>query len=484
MSARQKFLLLALLVLHVLPLWLYPLVPSQDGPSHLYNTVIFNDLLWNSESFFGSFYEINWRPFPNWTFTILASVLCPMLSILTAEKIILTLYLVGFVCATFYFVRSINAEKTILGFGAFLFGYNWFLWMGFYNFCLSVPLALFVIGYGIRHRGVMHPLRVVLMAILLLLLYFSHVVSFAVALLVLGFLYGCFGQKRLRSLGELGLCAFPSLIVFVAYLAGRPRVAEPVYRTPIPWLAANTFSFKIGPWFGGMEWVWFVALWLVLGTWLVLTCAQLGRWQTEERIWWMVVGMMLALSLLVPHNFLGGSAFNERLALFFGLFLLAALSIRAWTLPISWLTGAFMVLVVVQLVYIHICFLEWNRRLEPFRKAAAHIEPGVRLLPLMFAANVVGFYVNPLLHADSCILMEKRCASPTNYEGYRSYFPVRYKDGAPLASSAEWFDPQSYLQRDLAKYYEYVLLWNSPEKALKGFDGVFADGDVQLLKRR
>ena len=88
LSTKGKIAAALLLFLYLLPLWVHPFFPSQDGPSHLYNSVVFTELLWNPKSFFSLFYEINARPYPNWTFTLLASVFHPLLPIGIVEKLI------------------------------------------------------------------------------------------------------------------------------------------------------------------------------------------------------------------------------------------------------------------------------------------------------------------------------------------------------------------------------------------------------------
>lgn len=487
MSTKGKTAAALLLFLYLLPLWVYPLFPSQDGPSHLYNTVVFTDLLWNPRSFFSIFYEINARPFPNWTFTALATVLYPLLPIVVVEKLILSAYLGGLVLAGFYFVRSIDTEKTPLGLGFFLFGYNWFLLMGFYNFCLSMPLALFVIGYGLRHRGVLNPRRLVLMAVLFLLLYFSHLVSFGVAALALLVAFGCFGQRRLYALGQLAVSAIPALVCGLWNYSGGTHADTPVYWLPVNLHAANTITFKIGPLFRFGEAIWFAALWCVLGFCLYRTVRSSRPAKTEDRIVWGFVAVAVALCWFVPYNLLGGTSLNDRFALYVGLFLIAAISWKALEPSKNLLFVAFTVLVAAQLLYLHISFRQWNQQLAPFTRAAQHIDPQVRVLPLLFSENVVGFYANPLLHADSHALLQKRGVSPCNYEAYLDHFPAVYNTNAPLPAPVNWHQPRSFLERDMAKHYEFVLLWDAEESVLRHstlrpFREVFAEGKLKLLK--
>jgi hypothetical protein len=492
-SRPQKLAFALLLFLYLLPIWLYPLFPSQDGPSHLYNTVIFSEVLTNPQGFFAQFYELNLRPFPNWTFTVLASLLWPLLPLLVVEKIILSAYLVGFVCAAFYLFRSINTEKTVLGFGAFLLGYNWFLLMGFYNFSLSLPLALFTIGYYLRHRRVIRGRRIAVVILLFVALYFSHIVSCAVTGMVLLLFCGLFGQARLRALLEVAIGGSAAGMLFALNLSLRAgtEAKDPLFRLPIADLLQFVASLRIGPWFERWEWVWIALLWVVLGVWIAGSFSQTIRHTSEERPWWLAAAVMLCLALALPNTALGGTALNERLALFVGLFLLPTLSLRGWKWPRSWLVVAFGVLVALQLAYIHYSFREWNRRLEPFQRVAADIPARTKVLPLIFEHNVAGKLANPFLHADGYALAATFGVTPTNYEGYKDYFPVRYRRDVNLAGPGDWWQPSAFLERDMARHYDAVLVWGADaatlsHPALRGFRKTSerAGGKLLLLKRQ
>ncbi|MSR64634.1 MAG: hypothetical protein EXS18_02505 [Verrucomicrobiae bacterium] len=489
MNSKERIAALVLTALYLVPIWLYPVFPTQDGPSHLYNSVIFSDLLWSSEGFFHKVYEINWAPFPNWTFTLLSSLMYPLLPIEQVEKVVLSIYLVSFIGAIFYLVRSFDTEKTVIGFAGFLFAYNWFLWMGFYNFCLSLPLVLVTIGFAIRHRGFVYGQRLYLLMLMFLLLYFSHLVSFALTMGVLTLMFAGFGQKRGRALRQLLIAAAPALALFGIYYFAQPHSSATLYWAPGEYLAATFFSFKIGPWFNAWETVWLVAFWLVMGTWVFLTWRQFRDWGDEERSWWLVVAGTASLCIAMPNNLLGGTSLNERLAIFVGLFMLVTLSLKRWTFPKWWLGAALAVLVVAQLLYIHLVIRDWNRQLEPFQQLGRRIAHNSKVLPLIYADNVVGFFANPLLHADAIALAESHSVSPCNYEGFTGYFPVRYKSKSIIPVPDEWYKPDAFIECDLVKHYDYVIAWKATQSRLEApafskFTQVYASGDLVLLKHR
>ena len=58
---------------------------------------------------------------------------------------------------------------------------TWFLWIGFYNFYLGMALFPFVAGYYIRHASAMNLRRTALVTFGLVVLFFTHVMPFALA---------------------------------------------------------------------------------------------------------------------------------------------------------------------------------------------------------------------------------------------------------------------------------------------------------------
>jgi len=64
---HKRILIFVLLVLHVLPLWIFTYFPSQDGPAHIYNAYVlkvFHDA--EEGSLMRQYYQLNLTLFPNW----------------------------------------------------------------------------------------------------------------------------------------------------------------------------------------------------------------------------------------------------------------------------------------------------------------------------------------------------------------------------------------------------------------------------------
>src|SRR5260370_12005925 len=83
----RLYMLLA--VIAVVPIWSAHYFPTVDGPSHLYNSWLLQQLL-NGNHLVTQWYAIDWRPNPNWTGHIVLALLVSILPPPIAEKILVT----------------------------------------------------------------------------------------------------------------------------------------------------------------------------------------------------------------------------------------------------------------------------------------------------------------------------------------------------------------------------------------------------------
>ena len=76
LSVRRKRLVIALLiVLHILPLWVFKYFPSQDGPAHVYNSYVLSAFHDEDPTRLREYYKLNLTLFPNWSSHAFMSVL-------------------------------------------------------------------------------------------------------------------------------------------------------------------------------------------------------------------------------------------------------------------------------------------------------------------------------------------------------------------------------------------------------------------------
>ena len=180
-----KNLFIALLVIHVAPIWIFPYFPTQDGPAHVYNAKVLRDYHDTDNHEIREAYRLNLRLFPNWTshasMTALMYIVPPMI----AEKIFLTVTVALLPLSLCYLLGAIDRRHVLFSLVGFIFSHHNLLHMGFYNFALSVSLGLFTLGYWWKHRHDIHVRQIVVLNVLLVLTYVTHFGSYALLLAAL-----------------------------------------------------------------------------------------------------------------------------------------------------------------------------------------------------------------------------------------------------------------------------------------------------------
>ncbi|MFY9584004.1 MAG: hypothetical protein WAR21_05880 [Candidatus Acidiferrales bacterium] len=80
----QVILYMILLAAHLAVVWLLPFFPTQDGPSHVYNLVVYRDLL-HGKGAWDRFYVLNERSISNQGFFLIAYPLRSVLPIIQRD---------------------------------------------------------------------------------------------------------------------------------------------------------------------------------------------------------------------------------------------------------------------------------------------------------------------------------------------------------------------------------------------------------------
>ena len=185
--------------------------------NHVYNAYILKSYhdpaLYKTREVF----QLNLALFPNWISHLLMAGLMFIVPPLIAEKLLLTLCIVGVPLAFLYFLRSIDPDNTFYAWLGFLFSYHYLLHMGFYNFALSFALFFIVIGYWWRNRHVMTAERIGILYLMLIVLYFCHIVSYALSLAVIA-VVACLTLRRLRPVIICAGYMMPAGFLLLNYL--------------------------------------------------------------------------------------------------------------------------------------------------------------------------------------------------------------------------------------------------------------------------
>ena len=442
----ERALFWALVCACLVPVWLFPYYISQDGGSHLESANIL--LRYGSTPLYQKYLHLNWVPVPNWFGHVLEAALLAVFPPPVAEKVFVSLYVIGFALA----LRLIAGYR-----GAMLATpliLNCLVLYGFYNFLWSmVWLAAFAAVY----RWASWAVR----AALLVVIYFCHLFSSFVAGVV-GLL---FGWKRITVFAPVA-----GLMVWYVLRGDVSGAGSPV---PVPlsirWAAlcrGTTAAFSYAQFDQGVSTAYAVLLLLWCGWHL-----KNRRWN----VWALVAAVMFVVYLFAPPQAGTGGYILERCQVYvlLALALWAGMEEKRW----RWLPPAagavFTVLAVWNLAGYQ---RELNAELAEYLSVAKAIEPGKTILPVQYDSRGPGrlqqLYALPMRHAGGYLALRTGGLDLTNYEARLPYFPIQWR---------EEFNPGVYIGHledeppapDYAGYggrtpggrVDYVLVWDPLGKA-------------------
>ena len=205
----QHIVLIVLLVIHILPVWLFKYTGTQDGPAHVHNAHVLK-VYHNHENYIlREVYERNPTLFPNWTSHAFMAALMFIFPPLICEKIFFSLCIGLLPLSLLYLLNGVQKGKTLFCLVGFIFAYNYLLHMGFYNFALSVSLFFFTLGCWWRCEDKLSPKALVTVYVWLTAVYLTHFQSYAlltVSLTVFGvflYIYDALESPRVRLTAQL-----------------------------------------------------------------------------------------------------------------------------------------------------------------------------------------------------------------------------------------------------------------------------------------
>lgn len=189
-----KHLFIVLLILHLLPIWIFAYFPSQDGPSHVYNALVLKEYGQHENFKMRDAWKLNITIFPNWLSHIALAALLYIFPPVISEKVFLSIAIGLIPVSFFYFLNAVHRGRSgryLYAWLGFPFAYNYLLYMGFYNFTLSIAFFFFSFGFWWKHKDYMEIKQLCILYILLLLTYLSHIVSYGLVVLSMSIAAAC-----------------------------------------------------------------------------------------------------------------------------------------------------------------------------------------------------------------------------------------------------------------------------------------------------
>lgn len=441
MTARRQegWLFAALIVLHLLPIWLLPFAPTQDGPAHLSMAHALRQYGEPEGLYLREYFVQNQEAIPNWFVFFLLSDVLRFLSLPVAEKVLLSAYVVLLPLSAWYSLGALRPGSRFLAFLSFPFIYNFLLNMGFYNFSFSLPAFLFSVGFWLRHRGRLGIGHTAILALLVLWTYFCHPVTLAV---LVGTLLTLASWRTLRLRSFRGLVAplvasAPAVMLLIAFLQDRigGNVSDMTFAAKARQLASLYSLVSLDTRLVGFS----IALSVLLG---LLAVAALSRRFRRRRLL-PGDGLLFACLFLIgiyfaaPNEMGQGGFVTHRLNLF--PFLILILWLGTFSFPEALRTAIRSASAAVSLGFLAAMFAIWaglGAYLSDILTAAPHLEPRRTLLTLSFSnagededgsGDDLTFRTWPFVHAGSHLAARVPQVDLSLYEAHEDYFPLTYR---------------------------------------------------------
>ncbi len=467
---RWTLVFLFMVLLYILPVWVFKYFPSQDGPCHIYNSFILKH--YNDPDYrFNEFYEVRKSPVPNWASHFSMMLFMYIVPPLIAEKLLLTGYIILMAASILYLLNASGKGRTPLAFIGFPFIYNYLLLMGFYNFSLSVALLMLSVGYWWKHFDTFGWKNMAILGLLLVALYFCHLVPLALAVFSIAAISVLSLPPRFRKWKQVLLslfCMLPSIGLSIYYLETRGTARN------------------IGGWTPTRLWQYFIrneslAYYsqsqiilgqFITGAFLALFFYTFVRdrfftreWRFKLRVQRKDFFLLLCAAFFIiylkgPDSMSGGGFIKTRMAFMPFLIIIPWLS---WDMPkiAKGIVGAALILLsaayITHASYYHKILSD---DVKIYTSGYDAIEKNKVVLPLAFNRAGKGWRIGMFLHSVGYYGYNTGCIELDNYEATTSYFPTYYKPDLhrPPLSTIE-SKPAEVNFAEYAADIDYVITW-------------------------
>lgn len=454
-----RTLYIALVVLHLVPIWAVDYLPTGDGPAHTYNAWVLHGLATGTApKNIAATYAIDTRPHPNWLGHALMAMCMFVVKPRVAEKILFTTIVIVFLAGAWLLVRD-----PAIAFLAFPLTFHSLLMSGFYNFSLGAALFALTLGLWWRWRDTPKPWWI---AGLVVMCWFAHPMPAMLLIAAIGLLWICVSRRPIH------LLAFVPVAPLIAwFVLQRGTGSVPAQRTALAiarYLAqceiVITFDERqviLGrALFALMALLWFLGS---SGSSEFLGIFTRGTEEPRNRgtSFLLLLLAFLALTFFAPSAFAGGQLVTERMTLF------------VYLLPLPLLAAPWRRSLIALLTIVAIANAAYQ--LAHFRRLSAYMARFIRnvdpvapntLLPLLFDRTTPHSFISVVPHAVAYAAIDKQLVDLDNYEPGTGYFPIRYRAGAFTPDIYELeAHPDTFPLAGYARHAEYVFAWAIPPDA-------------------
>ncbi|MBP6624840.1 MAG: hypothetical protein KA198_06695 [Chitinophagaceae bacterium] len=468
---------------------------TGDGASHTYNAKVLFDVVLNQDrDFYKEFYVINRSIDPNWMSHLLIGFFTRFMPPWLADKCFQLIYVLVFTFGFRYMIRSIEKSNSFLSLLFFPFLFTLPFQQGFYNYCFSLALFFWTIGYYLRKRHeIEHAVYQFVLSILLLMTAFSHGMPaiYAMMLIMLVWLaenYKYFIpfdiRRNAQALSRLSLIMLPAAFMILLFLAKRGTGTVP------------------HPWSLGKKLIQFLSFWTsqstryeeiypaIASAVLLLLCmlvllftrmkVNISKHMSIGFVFLFMILFTFISYLNCPHSIGGAGSIDIRLGFLPPLFLLFYFATKLWSdVSRTIFMAATLIISVTFLVIRFPYVMRANNIGKEIMTASPFINDHSVVLNLHMddwqqigKGDSLFHHDGSFIHFSDFIGAEKHLIMIMNYEAEINYFPVNWQALKNPRESIPAMIPGIYpptgdfqlYEKQIGRKLDYVLIQNWRKK--------------------
>jgi hypothetical protein len=466
----------------IAPLWVSELLPYQDAPQHIAAVRVLADYHTPGLAF-DRWFELDLGRLQYLGFYLPAAAIARLTGADVAVRLMLSLIAVATSAAFWMFLGAFGRDRRLAVFAPTVF-HTTALYVGFFNFVESIPLALMVVALTERELRSPSRGRAAAIAVAAAALLWLHPSALAFVLAVACVLAITSGESRGKIARSL-LPLLPAVLLFAAWalqaLASRDGPGHAA-STPPRWLGPRLQVLELLR-FGNVL-ASLVDEFFVLGLiGLFVAAIAFGPRPRIER-WWripLLAGLSLAVYLVTPFE-MGYMGYIHTRAMPF----IMLLAIASPSIAPGRKTGAILAAVVVlHLAYqtrVAAAYRAFDREAQvaELHQVLAAAAPGKSLIALILSAQSRVVQFQPYLHFAAYYEVFRGGRARYNF-AETPWTPVRYRYGSePVTLPRSWEVHPADLDLETAVSDEDYVLVHQPGPTLAGFQLVKSAGRWSL----
>lgn len=484
--SKTNIIIMALILINLTPIWCFKYFPTQDGSTHIHTAQAIKELNNPEYTKFREYYQINYFPFPNWSAQIVLILFMFIFPTLIAEKLLLTVYSVLLPMSVIYLIKSVNKRDSytlIPQLLSLLFVHNFLLYMGFYNFMLSLPPCFYALGYWWRNRGKFRVIQALIINVLLFFAYFSHIVSYGVLvvlLVILALIYTIINciqkykiEKKLKSL-------VPYLVNFAIVIASIIPSTIPLYMYlkksgvgrgyasmrdllnalfPIETLYYISKTQKIIAYSVSIL-ILLLILYTLIHDKIRIKGSILEFSLTGKDYFLFASFAVLIIYLTAPSDMAGGGFISNRLILYPPLLLLPWVSNNYHIIIKRMVEGLIILICLANIVMLDYYVWKFNGVMQEFVSGVDLVGSNNAIIGLMRDRRGWFLRVEPYAGGTNYYCIDNKNVSFVNYQANLIYFGINFKPDLNRPNMATLiYEPNKLDFGNYAKDVPYIVAW-------------------------